>query len=115
VSEFGGFEFSDSSQLIDPGVESVDHWIGKDAEKRADVIQRRQHRKKQLRHKHGDGQILTRRPSSGDDGPMPEGHYDVVDSDHQDDVQELHQLEEEFVNADEDDVQEVEDFSSIQE
>lgn len=99
-SSFGGFEFQDSDQLIDPGVDSVDHWIGKDSEKRAEIIAKRQHKKRQLKFKKGEDRTLTR---------DPHGNYDVVEEDKEDEVQELHEFEEEVVKADDDQLEKVED------
>lgn len=89
-SGFGGFKFDDAEHLIDPGINSVDHWIGKDAEKRASAIEERQHQKKQLKHKHGEDVTLTR---------GPRGEYDVVEEDQEEEIKELHEFEEEFVEA----------------
>ena len=100
LSNFGGFEFQGSDQLIDPGVESVDHWIGKDSEKRAKVVEERQHKKRQLKFKKGGDKTLTRDAY---------GNYDVVEEDKEEKIRELHEFEHEVATADEDQLEEVDD------
>lgn len=107
-SGFGGFEFQQTKHLIDPGVKSVDHWLGKDTEKRSSVVQKRQHRKKQARFKHGDEATLTR--FTPDANRPQEVVYDAVDEESAEHVKELHEFEQEFVKASPDDVREVDSF-----